>query len=110
MKHRMHLGGTRAHCCYCKRELSPSEPVRSTSFTFDHVKATSLGGWKRVPCCHKCNFLKGDLHLEEWFWFIRHPAHARWWKLFDLPGQVREFVRRERVRRAYINAGKEPPE
>jgi hypothetical protein len=89
----------RPHCCYCKRELAPANPPTPRSFTLDHVKALSLGGWKRVPCCRQCNLLKGDLHMDEWFWFI--SAFSRWWKVFDTPLQVAEKVREERVRRAW---------
>jgi hypothetical protein len=89
----------RAHCFYCKRELTPPLPERGTSFTLDHVRAQADGGWRRVPCCRKCNGLKGDLLVDEWFWFI--GAFPRWWKLFDTPGQVVRSVIDERVRRAH---------
>lgn len=92
-----------AYCMYCKRPLTPPGERTGTSFTFDHVKAQSLGGWKRVPCCQKCNNLKDNLPMEDWFWFIR--SFPRWWKLFDAPQQVVERVRQEYRRRAYAKAG-----
>jgi hypothetical protein len=94
---RAHL--SRPYCCYCKRDLLPAEPECGLSFTYDHIRAESAGGSRRVPCCRKCNGLKGDLHPDEWFWFIR--AHPRWWKLYDHPNQVRDAIRQERVYRAY---------
>lgn len=90
------------YCCYCKRDLTPAHPIRSMSFTLDHVKAQSEGGRRRVPCCHKCNLLKDNLPMVDWFWFI--SKHSRWWKLFDSPAQVLDVVRREYSRRAYANA------
>lgn len=75
-----------AFCMYCKRSLTPARAEMGTSFTFDHVRAQSDGGWKRVPCCRKCNHLKSNLPADDWFAFIR--AHPRWWKLFDTPAQV----------------------
>lgn len=92
---------TKTWCCYCKRPLTPAEPVCSTSFTLDHVRAESHGGWKRVPCCSKCNLLKADLPPADWFWFI--GAFKRWWKTFDTPAQVLDQVRAEYRRRAYAN-------
>lgn len=91
-------------CKYCGRRLTPATPHCDTSFTLDHVKAASTGGWKRVPCCRKCNMLKADLHMEDWFWFI--GAFQRWWKTFDTPAQVAIRVREERVRRAKANAAR----
>lgn len=87
------------YCMYCKRPLSPALPVRDTSFTFDHVKPQSEGGHRRVPCCRKCNMLKGNTAMEDWFWFI--GAFARWWKTFNTPGEVALKIREERVRRAW---------
>lgn len=84
-------GRRRAHCCYCKRDLAPAQPERSTSMTFDHVRAESAGGWKKVPCCRKCNNLKDDLSPEDWFWFI--ATHPRWRKEFTLCSQVKRIVR-----------------
>lgn len=95
------------YCCYCKRQLTPPEPPNGTSFTLDHVKAQSSGGWKRVPCCRKCNMLKDDLPMVDWFWFIAN--FPRWWKLFDSPVQVLNQVRQEYSRRAYTNAGRALP-
>lgn len=90
--------GKRVHCCYCKRDLTPPQPECSTSLTWDHVKAESAGGWKKVPCCRKCNFLKDNLSPEDWFWFI--ATHPRWWKEFANPAQVFRVVREFRLAQA----------
>ena len=71
--------------------MTPAAQMCGTSFTLDHVKAESQGGWKRVPCCRKCNLLKGDLEPSDWFWFI--GAWPRWWKQFDTPAQVMVAIR-----------------
>lgn len=92
---------TSAYCCYCKRPLTPGKDQKGTSFTLDHVKARAAGGFRRVPCCHKCNQLKSDMHMEDWFWFIR--AFPRWWKRFDTHEQVMVRIQEEYRRRAYAN-------
>ncbi len=89
----------RKTCLYCKRELTLPSPPGGTSFTWDHVRPKSQGGWKRAPCCWDCNNLKGDLDVDEWFWFI--GAAPRWWKRYANSDQVRDAIRQERVRRAY---------
>ena len=76
--------------------------MRGASFTRDHVRAESQGGWRRVPCCRKCNLLKGDLQPGDWFWFI--AAWPRWWKQFDTPAQVKVAIRDEYRRRAEVRA------
>lgn len=97
----------RPYCKYCNRQLIAAELQRSDSFTFDHVRAQEVGGWRRVPCCRKCNMLKDNLPVDDWFWFI--GAFSRWWKTFDTPAQVLDQVRAEHRRRAYANAGRELP-
>jgi len=94
MKRPRHQG----YCCYCKRQLTPAEPERSTSLTRDHVNAVCLGGGRWVPCCRKCNMLKGDLGTADWFWFI--DTHPRWWKRFDTNEQVKRVVREFRFAQA----------
>lgn len=89
------------HCKYCQRQLEPTNSPRDTAFTLDHVKAQAEGGWRRVPCCRKCNELKGDLPMESWFWFI--GAFERWWKTFANHHEVVTAVRQEHRRRAYAN-------
>lgn len=96
--HTQRWGTHRVTCCYCKRQLDPSEPERPTSLTWDHVRAESDGGWKKVPCCRKCNFLKDNLTPEDWFWFI--GVHPRWWKEFHHPAQVARIVREFRFSQA----------
>lgn len=92
------------YCKYCKRLLTPSGEQAGTALTFDHVKPQSDGGWRRVPCCRTCNQLKGNLPMEDWFWFI--GAFKRWWKTFSTPAQVRDVVREEYRRRALANAAR----
>lgn len=77
-------------CCYCKRVLLPTQPERDLSFTFDHVKCQASGGFRKVPCCRKCNSLKDDIAVGDWFWFI--DAHPRWWKEFRFTSQVKRVV------------------
>lgn len=86
-----YFGEKRPYCCYCRRELTAPEPERSTSLTRDHVHSQASGGMIWVPCCRKCNQLKGDLPIEQWRWFIGH--HPRWWKTFDTNEQVRRVIR-----------------
>jgi hypothetical protein len=95
-------GRERAHCCYCKRDLGPPQPEKPTSLTWDHVRAESDGGWKRVPCCRQCNFLKGNTPPDDWFWFI--GAHPRWWKEFTNPSQVTRVIREFRFAQAKAGA------
>lgn len=99
---RRRRGSSGAWCYYCERELTPAGTEKGNSFTLDHVRPESQGGWRRVPCCRKCNLLKGDLDPSEWFWFIR--AWPRWWKLFDTPAQVVVAVRDEYRRRSMARA------
>lgn len=94
----------RANCCYCKRHLDLPTPERSTSLTWDHVRAESDGGVKKVPCCRQCNHLKDNLPTEDWFWFIN--SHPRWWKEFTNPSQVRRVIREFRF--AQAKAGQRP--
>jgi hypothetical protein len=98
------MNGQRVTCCYCKRQLDPPQPEIPTALTWDHVKPESDGGWKRVPCCRRCNFLKDNLTPPDWFWFI--GAHPGWWKHFTHPEQVRTAVREFRF--AQARAGVRP--
>jgi 5-methylcytosine-specific restriction endonuclease McrA len=81
-------------CCYCKRLLTPAMPECSTSMTFDHVVARSLGGKGTVPCCRKCNNLKGSIEMNDWWWFVRNTP--RYWKLYDTTQQVDRAIRQFR--------------
>lgn len=94
-------------CRYCKRPLLLARLNASNSMTFDHVIPQARGGWKRVPCCRKCNMLKSDLDHDDWFWFIQ--TFPRWWKTFDTPEQVLAMVRQGRRMEAYARAGRELP-
>lgn len=63
------------------------------------MKAKSHGGWKTVQCCRQCNNLKGDIFVEEWFWFIgRHP---KYWKTFRTEHEIKAVLVAERSRRAF---------
>ena len=88
----------RAYCCYCKRELTPPIPERSTSLTRDHTVPMADGGVRWVPCCLACNRLKGSIALSDWFWFIRR--HPRWWKTFRTNAEVSATIREHRFAEA----------
>lgn len=92
----------RMTCCYCNRPLQTRDRDATDGLTFDHVKPESQGGWKKVPCCRKCNFLKDDMLPDDWFWFI--DLHPRWWKEFTLPSQVARVVREFRFAQAQARA------
>lgn len=96
--------GKRVTCCYCKRQLDPTEPERPTSLTWDHVRPESDGGIKKLPCCRQCNFLKDNLQPDDWFWFI--GAHPRYYREFANPSQVLRIIREFRFTQA--QAGQRP--
>jgi hypothetical protein len=95
-------GCQRVTCCYCKCQLDAPTPERDTSLTWDHIRPESDDGWKKVPCCRKCNFLKDNLPPDDWFWFI--ATHPRWWKEFANPAQVKRVVREFRFSQAQAGA------
>ena len=69
------------HCGYCKRIIGPpTTPMKSTSFTKDHVTPKLNGGRKTIPCCHACNNLKGCMSIEVWRQFMK--INPEWWKLW----------------------------
>ena len=45
------------------------------------------------------NALKGDIGVDEWFWFI--GKFNRWWKQFQTNEQVKRVVHEERMHRAF---------
>lgn len=96
------------HCCYCKRQLTPSGTDRGDAATKDHVRPQSDGGYITVPCCRTCNFLKGHSDMHGWWWFVH--AFPRYWKTFSNPAQVAGEIRAEWRRRVYANAGREAPD
>lgn len=95
-------GSRHVTCCYCERQLQTRNRDATDGLTFDHVRAESDGGWKKVPCCRKCNFLKDNLPPDDWFWFI--ATHPRWWKEFANPSQVKRVVREFRFGQAQAGA------
>lgn len=99
-RRRVHRTGS--FCCYCKRELLPSGTGKGLSMTWDHVQPRSRGGWKQVPCCLTCNRLKGDIDMEDWWWFVKR--HPRYWKGFDHTDEVRLVLRNEWLRRGRARA------
>jgi hypothetical protein len=90
--------GRAVTCCYCKRQLQDRDPDATDGMTWDHVKPESQGGFKKVPCCRKCNQLKDDIPTEDWFWFI--GTHQRWWKEFTNSSQVKRVIREFRFAQA----------
>jgi hypothetical protein len=94
----LYRGRERFTCCYCKRPLQVRDKDATDGLTWDHVRAESDGGWKKVPCCRMCNFLKDNNTPEDWFWFI--GAHPRWWREFTHPSQVKRVVREFRFNQA----------
>lgn len=98
------MNGRRVTCAYCKRQLEATMPEIDLSLTWDHVRPESDGGWKRIPSCRKCNFLKDNLPPEDWFWFI--GAHPGYWRQFDHPRQVAGVIREFRFNQA--QAGQRP--
>jgi hypothetical protein len=51
-------------CFYCGFDMEGETGDRRR--TRDHVTPRCRGGRVKVPCCHKCNTLKGNLNLEEY--------------------------------------------
>jgi hypothetical protein len=54
------------------------------------VVPASRGGWKKVPCCRKCNGLKADLDPTLWRWFTE--MYPGWWKTFNTHKEVRAAI------------------
>ena len=56
----------KGRCYYCKRKCTRKQHV-DNSFTIDHVKPLSLGGYNKlknlVGACYRCNQLKGSLNI-----------------------------------------------
>jgi hypothetical protein len=99
----------RPHCYWCKRQLTPAEQQREDSFTMDHIRPLSRnpvhgGNTRTVPCCLKCNQLKGNLPAHDWHMIM--GKFPRWWKLFDNADQVFRAVLDEHRRRAYAAAAR----
>lgn len=92
-------------CLYCRREMVAPTKDCDRAFTLDHVKAKSLGGWKRAPCCRKCNELKGDCSFDEWLWITANIQ--RWWKLFATNKDVRLAL--SNARQMLASTGRRPP-
>lgn len=58
-------------CGYCGKKLKRSwrHVYSQSAFTIDHIVPKSKGGTSAyenlMPCCRKCNFLKGNKSLKE---------------------------------------------
>jgi 5-methylcytosine-specific restriction endonuclease McrA len=79
-----------AYCFYCERTLNDRRTQRrhdrnkNLDFTTDHKTPLARGGSdrreNRVPCCFRCNNLKGDMTASEFnaytlrFGFERQPS------------------------------------
>ena len=55
-------------CHYCRVTLTRTTATnhRADMYTRDHIHPKSLGGTKTVPCCLRCNGMKGNLTAREW--------------------------------------------
>ena len=86
------LQGRKDHgyCCWCKRPLVASNLSSDRAFTFDHVTPVRDGGRQKVPCCFKCNQLKGDLPAQLWCFFIDH--NPGYWRQFDKREHVKDWI------------------
>lgn len=51
----------------------------------------SVGGQRKVPCCRRCNDLKGDIHPSVWRWFTEH--YPGWWRTFATNIEVAQVCR-----------------
>lgn len=78
-------------CTYCKREMIKKSMLAfgyvpdGLTETRDHVIPYSKGGRKTVPCCLRCNNLKGDMMPDVWerymadnpLWWASQPSRKR---------------------------------
>lgn len=80
-----------AWCYYCERVLNGRRAMRrgdrnkGLDQTTDHKVPTSRGGpdtyQNKVPCCFRCNNLKGDMTEKEFFRYIGlygYDKQPRW--------------------------------
>lgn len=67
---------TNGYCYYCGIKLTKqkAENHKSDNFTIDHKKPKALDGTNHyknlVPCCRKCNNLKGMNDIEGFRWIM----------------------------------------
>lgn len=76
-----------AWCYYCERPLNTRRIARrgdrnkGLDFTTDHKIPLSRGGpdisSNRVPCCFRCNQVKGDLTDKEFKEFVKVYGYER---------------------------------
>lgn len=68
-------------CHYCGRPLQNKHKRRGDFLTRDHTEPKSRGGITTVPCCRRCNQLKGCLtytaFVDMW--------HGKWDQMPDIP-------------------------
>jgi 5-methylcytosine-specific restriction endonuclease McrA len=84
-----HHGARRlmAFCFYCTRTLNDRRVMRrkdrnrGLDFTVDHKIPLCRGGAddraNKVPCCHRCNNLKGDMTSAEFFHYIARFGYTQ---------------------------------
>ncbi len=71
-------------CSYCRRETHTGGADNSDlKYTRDHWIPKSAGGQLTLPCCHLCNFLKGDLMPGTWWAFM--VLNPGWWEMRPRP-------------------------
>lgn len=47
------------YCCYCEKKLN------KYSYTREHIIPKSRGGKDTLPCCKRCNSMRGSLTLQQ---------------------------------------------
>ena len=83
----------RPFCFYCRRYLNDRRTAKrgdrnkGLDFTTDHKTPLARGGpdtrENKVPCCFRCNNLKGDMTAREFFTYIgrfgfeQQPQHIK---------------------------------
>lgn len=84
-------------CFYCKRTLNDRRVTRrgdrnkGLDYTTDHKIPSCRGGSNRpenkVPCCFRCNNLKGDMTAGEFFMYVARFGYER------QPHNIREMMK-----------------
>ena len=88
-----------AWCFYCHRTLNEGKALRrgdrnkGLDFTIDHKTPLARGGpdtkLNKVPCCFRCNNLKGDMTAEEFIRYIARFGYER------QPKAVKEMMKHD---------------